>query len=373
MKDPHDPVRWDASESDASDELRRALAALGDAERPQADALQRVRERVLTVFETPAPRRVRLVHALGGSMGVLALGLALVGGLVAWLRFERNGLESMPLSAAGRAAQELSRPSAPGAGDAPEPERSGPGEHAVAAPNVAGSGAAAVRGAAPRALERDDGASARAKTSRAAARASVRGRDGSMLAELRPGAVNAGDAKLARGHASALKSRSGERSAAAVESGRPRASAMAQGSDNPSAASAAPAVDDVAVGVSNDNPAEHASAAPRVSASHAGVTRPDAPAEGPRQPAADGGNAVLLDEATLLQRARRLSNSDAVQALRVLDEHKRRFPAGMLSPEREVLAIELLRSLSRTQEAERRAREFRRDYPKSVYLSRIQP
>lgn len=350
MKDPHEPVRWDASESDASDELRRALAALADSERPQADALQRVRERLLTVFEAPPPRRVRLVHALGGSIGMLAIGLALVAGLTAWLRFEHDALQSLPLSAAGNAALELARPSPLGQNNAAGPERSSPGAHAIEASNAAGSGETSAREvsarpAAPRAPEREDAANARG-ASRARAHgdrsANVRGRE------------------VATAH-----SRASEGSASTQTSNN--------SAEHASAATVVPRVSEVSVAPSGESPVEHASATVQPSENSARVAVRNVPPDGPRQPAADGGQAVLLDEATLLQRARRLSSGDPAQALRLLEEHKRRFPAGMLSPEREVLAIELLRSLSRTQEAERRAREFRRDYPKSVYLSRIQP
>jgi hypothetical protein len=77
------------------------------------------------------------------------------------------------------------------------------------------------------------------------------------------------------------------------------------------------------------------------------------------------------DEVSLLQQARRRAGSDPQAALRFLDEHKQRFPQGTLSPEREVLAIELLRGLSRNKEAELRAGAFQRDFPGSVYLPRV--
>jgi hypothetical protein len=57
--------------------------------------------------------------------------------------------------------------------------------------------------------------------------------------------------------------------------------------------------------------------------------------------------------------------------LRILAEHARLFPNGTLAPEREVLAIEILRAESRTSEADARLRAFRARYPKSVYLERL--
>ena len=77
------------------------------------------------------------------------------------------------------------------------------------------------------------------------------------------------------------------------------------------------------------------------------------------------------DEVILIQRARQQASDDARAALRTLDEHARRFPHGMLSQERELLAIQLLRALSRDAEADKRAQAFRHDFPRSIYLSRI--
>jgi hypothetical protein len=93
-------------------------------------------------------------------------------------------------------------------------------------------------------------------------------------------------------------------------------------------------------------------------------------AEEPREEAARP--PAPLDEASLLQRARKLAASDPEAALRFLNEHKLRFAHGMLAPEREVLAIELLRALSRRAEAARRLEEFRRAFPGSVYLQRLE-
>ena len=80
---------------------------------------------------------------------------------------------------------------------------------------------------------------------------------------------------------------------------------------------------------------------------------------------------VELDEVTLIQQARQLARDDQRAALRALDQHRRNFPHGMLSQEREVLEIELLRALSRTAEADKRLEAFRRDFPRSIYLQRL--
>ena len=48
------------------------------------------------------------------------------------------------------------------------------------------------------------------------------------------------------------------------------------------------------------------------------------------------------------------------------------YPSGILAPEREVLAIQILRAQSRTAEANSRLAAFRQRYPGSVYLERLE-
>jgi hypothetical protein len=55
----------------------------------------------------------------------------------------------------------------------------------------------------------------------------------------------------------------------------------------------------------------------------------------------------------------------------LVEEHARRFPAGSLVQEREVLAVELLRALGRAAEARARAAAFARTFPRSVYLQQL--
>jgi hypothetical protein len=83
-------------------------------------------------------------------------------------------------------------------------------------------------------------------------------------------------------------------------------------------------------------------------------------------------NPVVRAEAELLFEARRAMPSDAARALRLLGEHEKRYPNGRLVPEREVLAIEALRSLSRKAEADARLRRFEARYPDSFHLQRLQ-
>ena len=77
-------------------------------------------------------------------------------------------------------------------------------------------------------------------------------------------------------------------------------------------------------------------------------------------------------EASLLQRAQRLAGDQPAEALRILAEHTRVYPNGLLAPEREVLAIQILRAQSRTSEANSRLAAFRQHYPDSVYLERLE-
>lgn len=107
--------------------------------------------------------------------------------------------------------------------------------------------------------------------------------------------------------------------------------------------------------VERPQPSEPASKPP---ASH----KPTSPT--PRAPA--GSN-----EVDLLRRAQAVLATQPARALALTSEHQRRFRGGALAEEREALAIEALRRLGRTQEAQRRAAQFQRRYPQSVHASRV--
>lgn len=77
-------------------------------------------------------------------------------------------------------------------------------------------------------------------------------------------------------------------------------------------------------------------------------------------------------ESELLFDARKALPGDAQLALRLLTQHAARYPEGQLVPEREVLAIEALRKLGRTQEADARLQRFQAKYPNSLHLQRLQ-
>lgn len=93
----------------------------------------------------------------------------------------------------------------------------------------------------------------------------------------------------------------------------------------------------------------------------AGVAREVAEAPAVRQPS----------EVELMLAARRLAGRDPRAAQRLLEQHAARFPKGVLAPEREVLAIEVLRALGQTAEAEQRLQLFRAQYPNSMHLRRL--
>jgi hypothetical protein len=93
----------------------------------------------------------------------------------------------------------------------------------------------------------------------------------------------------------------------------------------------------------------------------AGLAPVTAEAPAPRQP----------NEVELMLDARRLAARDPKSAQRLLDQHAARFPQGVLAPEREVLAIEVLRALGQTAAAEQRLKAFRARYPNSMHLPRL--
>ena len=134
------------------------------------------------------------------------------------------------------------------------------------------------------------------------------------------------------------------------------------------ASEAAPVTEDPAQDLpAQDVPEDTQAAQARPAQVSATTVQPQASA-----PRAASAPAVTWDEAEMLQRARRLAAEQPAQALRLLDEHRRRFARGMLAPEREVLAIEILRAQSRTTEARARIAAFRASYPSSVYLERLE-
>ena len=77
------------------------------------------------------------------------------------------------------------------------------------------------------------------------------------------------------------------------------------------------------------------------------------------------------EELSLLARANRALVKSPALALTLADEHTRRFPESGMDQERELIAITALIDLGQIREAQRRAAEFTRIHPGSLYQSRI--
>ena len=81
--------------------------------------------------------------------------------------------------------------------------------------------------------------------------------------------------------------------------------------------------------------------------------------------------AATWDEPQLIERARKALATDPRRALLLGQEHQRRFPAGALGVERDVIVLEALARTGQTGEARRRALAFEAKYPSSIHLPRV--
>jgi hypothetical protein len=77
------------------------------------------------------------------------------------------------------------------------------------------------------------------------------------------------------------------------------------------------------------------------------------------------------DEPQLIERARKALATDPRRALSLAQEHQRRFPAGALGVERDVIILEALARSGQTAEARRRAMAFEAKYPSSIHSPRV--
>jgi hypothetical protein len=107
--------------------------------------------------------------------------------------------------------------------------------------------------------------------------------------------------------------------------------------------------------------------APSASGREASTSSPALPRPGSTATSPAGTQAKPQSEAGLLEQARRALNSSPSTALLLANQHAARFPHGALTQEREVIAIEALRRLHRTSEADLRAAAFARAYPGSAH------
>lgn len=84
------------------------------------------------------------------------------------------------------------------------------------------------------------------------------------------------------------------------------------------------------------------------------------------------GSAQSQSEADLLGAAQVALGQDPARALSLTEQHRTGFPRGVLSQEREVIAIEALQRLGRDGEMRARAQKFLATYPTSAHRSKIE-
>lgn len=151
-----------------------------------------------------------------------------------------------------------------------------------------------------------------------------------------------------------------------------------------------PAVEAVAEPPLPAAPAESAAEAPApaapapappasASAPHASDEPPAPPAASTAAPRAKPRSAALRSarddasaETALLEQARAALRERPAHALELTRRHRARFPEGLLAQEREVIAIEALERLGRSEAARARAEAFERRYRGSVHQPRLE-
>ncbi len=77
-------------------------------------------------------------------------------------------------------------------------------------------------------------------------------------------------------------------------------------------------------------------------------------------------------ELRAMQRAQDALRSNPSEALAICNQSAQLFPRGMLGQERELIAIEALKNMGRTDEAHRRAAQFTKAFPKSTGIRRLE-
>lgn len=103
-----------------------------------------------------------------------------------------------------------------------------------------------------------------------------------------------------------------------------------------------------------------------------GIGSAPAAARSTKPPAAGTEAPPVATELELVQRAQAALASDPDRALELTREHARTYPKGELVEEREVLAVEALARLGRSEEASRRALAFVRRFPQTPYAARLE-
>jgi hypothetical protein len=103
-----------------------------------------------------------------------------------------------------------------------------------------------------------------------------------------------------------------------------------------------------------------------------GIGSAPAAARSTKSPAGGTEAAPTATELELVQRAQAALASDPNRALTLTNEHARTYPKGELVEEREVIAVEALARLGRSEEASRRAHAFVRRFPQTPYAARLE-
>jgi hypothetical protein len=93
--------------------------------------------------------------------------------------------------------------------------------------------------------------------------------------------------------------------------------------------------------------------------------------QAPSTPAVAAVPASGDEELRLLGAAQRALPGDPTHALALVREHARRFPDGLLSEEREAVAVSALWAVGQRDEARRRAERFTDEHPNSTYAGRM--
>ena len=101
------------------------------------------------------------------------------------------------------------------------------------------------------------------------------------------------------------------------------------------------------------------------------VPAPETPPTARATASPSASSSLSLERGVLDDARSALSSGDAARALRLSDEHLRRFPKAQLGEEREALAIQSLVALGRYDEARARAARFRATSPHSVLMPAI--
>ena len=336
MTDEEDASRL-RTRADVPPEMLRALRAL-KTEGPSRSSLDHVAARLGNLLDAPAPAASSvgwLLRSVGARAVVLRVGMAVlaIGATAAWLRPSASERDAARTPAGVEAS-------------ADQPIAADDSAHAAAELRSREEAAGASTG---RRTSTSGNQTADAAGAASASASTTNGEPGHAQH----------DGSGGRGHrtrARPVRSSQARAATARFDVRSPGATALSERAD----LAEAPSTDlDKAGSLLAEQRAEAAGHKPDAAVPQA--------AESPTEPA----SVRKLSEVELLLEARRLSVREPKAAQQVLDQHAVRFPDGVLAPEREVLAIEVLKALGQTAAAEQRLRAFRARYPNSIHLRRL--